>query len=157
MPCLQEKSSIYFNISFINRPSSAVLYLLLLLIDSLSTQVPLQAHCLLERSTWYRISTDYTAMQEVNINHSNAGAHLGAHEVCNRQLPSGRVFSRKIRLTQENDCENYEQSEVCLTCMEDTADFRSGMLCCLRKMHAGEVTLTDNITGYFSPVKVLHG
>lgn len=52
---------------------------------------------------WYRISTDYTAMQDVN--HSNAGAHLGAHEVCNRQLSSGRVFSHKIRFTQENDRE----------------------------------------------------
>jgi len=49
-------------------------------------------------------------MQEVNINHSSAGAHLSAYEVCNRQLSSGRVFSHKIRFTQENICENYEQS-----------------------------------------------
>lgn len=53
--------------------------------------------------------------------------------------------------------ENYEQSGMCLTCMEDIADFKSGMPCCLHKMHAGEVVLTDNIAGYSFPVKVLHG
>lgn len=43
--------------------------------------------------------------------------------------------------------ENYEQSRVCLTCMEDTADLKSGMPYCSCKMHAGEVTLTNDITG----------
>ncbi|XP_074708543.1 coiled-coil domain-containing protein 181 isoform X1 [Strix uralensis] len=75
-----------FNMSFINRPPSAVLCLLVLLIDSLSTQVPLQAHCLLERSTRYGSSPGYTAVQEVSVNNSSAGARLGAPEVCNRQL-----------------------------------------------------------------------
>lgn len=67
------------------------------------------------------------------------------------------MFRFKIRFTQENDCENYEQRGVCLTCMGDTADFQRGMPCGLHKMHAGEDTLTDNITGFFFPLEVLHG
>lgn len=94
-------------------------------------------------------------MQEVNVNHSNAGAHwvLMKYVIGNYQ----RGQCSPVRFTQENDCENCEQRGVCLTYMEDTADFKSGMPCCLHKMHAGEVSLTDNITGYFFPVKVLCG
>lgn len=76
-------------------------------------------------------------MQEVNINQSNGGAHLGAHEVCNRQLSFGGAFSHKMRSSQENDHENYKQRAVCLTCMEDRADFKSGMpYACIRCMQA---------------------
>lgn len=72
-------------------------------------------------------------------------------------VPYGRVFSFKIKFTQRNDCENYEQRGVCLTCMEDAADFKRAMACGLHKMHVGEDMLTDNITGFFFPVEILHG
>lgn len=93
-----------FNISFINRPSSVIFFLLLLLLDFLclgSITVPEFMDC----SMWCHICMYYTAVQEVYINHSN-GAHLGSQEVWISQLSYERVFSHNITFTQQNDCKN---------------------------------------------------
>lgn len=93
------------SLSFIHRPSCAIFFLLLLLLDFLylgSVTVPQFIEC----STWCHICINYTTVQEVYINHSKAGAHLGTQEVWIRQLSYGRVFSPDKTFTQESDSKN---------------------------------------------------
>lgn len=94
-----------FNTSFINGPSSVIVFLLLLLLGSLSTQVLLQSHSLWNVAHGFTFA--HIAVQEFCINHSKAEAHLGTQEVWIGQLSHGRVFSHNITFTQQSDFNSF--------------------------------------------------